>query len=66
MITRKNNIEQMQCNCMDDHMSSFIHLIRKRAKQVRSFINDKGFRHINNRDDKTGVTYAFWMIPVKK
>ncbi len=25
------------------------------------FINDGGPRHIKNRDDKTGVSYAFWL-----
>ena len=25
------------------------------------FINDGGPRHIKNRDDKIGVTYAFWL-----
>lgn len=33
-----------------------------RARRTRSFINDRGFRHIKNNNDKTGVTYAFWLI----
>ena len=41
------------------------YLIQLRASRTRSFINDRGFRHINNRNDKTGVTYAFWYIKEK-
>ena len=41
-------------------------LIRRRAKRQMwsggGFINDRGFRHIKNHDDLSGVTYAFWLI----
>lgn len=41
------------------------YLTLMRARRTRSFINDRGFRHINNRKDKTGVTYAFWYVKEK-
>lgn len=41
-------------------------LIRRRVKRQMwfggGFINDRGFRHIKNYDDLSGVTYAFWLI----
>ena len=41
-------------------------LVKRRAqRQIMlggGFINDKGFRHIKNLDDFSGVTYAFWLI----
>ena len=41
-------------------------LVRMRARREMmlggEFINDRGFRHIKNRDDFSGVTYAFWLI----
>lgn len=44
-------------------------LVTKRARRANwyggSFINDRGFRHIKNHDDLSGVTYAFWLIREK-
>lgn len=41
-------------------------LVRKRARRQimlgGGFINDRGFRHIKNLNDFSGVTYAFWLI----
>ena len=41
-------------------------LVARRAKRAiwygGGFINDRGFRHIKNHDDLSGVTYAFWLI----
>jgi len=37
-------------------------LISHRAKYNGGFINDRGYRHIKNRDDNIGSTYAFWLI----
>lgn len=41
-------------------------LVRLRAKREimleGEFINDRGFRHIKNKDDFSGFTYAFWLI----
>ncbi len=37
-------------------------LVNKRAKREASFINDRGFRHIKNREDLSGSTFTFWMI----
>ena len=43
------------------------HLTLKRAGRIRSFVETRaGFRHLNNADDKTGVTYAFWRIKDKE
>ena len=42
-------------------------LVCKRAGRLpRSFINDRGFRHINNKQDKIGWTYAFWLLKENK
>ena len=41
-------------------------LVARRAKRTicsgGGFINDRGFQHIKNHDDLSGVTYAFWLI----
>ena len=43
-------------------------LIIRRAGRIHSFIDndERGFRHINNDWDKTGVTYAFWLLKENK
>ena len=41
-------------------------LIIMRARRSGGFINDRGFRHICNSGDKTGVTYAFWLVRTEK
>ena len=42
------------------------YLVQTRASREGSFITDRGFRHINNRGDRTGVTYAFWLKKDRK
>ena len=41
-------------------------LVRRRARREimlgDGLINDRGFRHIKNLNDLSGVTYAFWLI----
>ena len=37
-------------------------LVRRRARREGCFINGRGFRHIKNLNDLSGVTYAFWLI----
>ena len=44
----------------------FRSLVNMRARRSGGFINDRGFRHICNRGDKTGVTYAFWLTRTDK
>lgn len=36
-------------------------LVAMRAKREGTFINDRGRRHVKNRYDSIGVTYAFWL-----
>ena len=45
----------------------YLALVRLRVRHAywTSFINDRGFRHIKNEDDFSGVTYAFWLITVQ-
>ena len=40
----------------------YSYLVQTRAGREGTFINDRGFRHMNNPDDKTGVTFAFWHV----
>ena len=37
------------------------HLIALRAQRESTFINARGYKHTKNRNDKTGVSYAFWV-----
>lgn len=54
---------QLDKDRFDGQVSLFLnHLILVRAGRTHTFIEDRGFRHINNANDKTGVTYAFWLI----
>lgn len=36
-------------------------LVAMRSKRQATFINDRGPRHVKNRRDKIGVSYAFWL-----
>ena len=50
----------------DKNMNLFYYrLINRRAKRCNGFINDRGYRHIKNRNDQTGYSYAFWYIKEK-
>ena len=40
-------------------------LVCMRAKREGGLINDRGFRHIKNKRDISGFSYAFWLITVK-
>ena len=49
-------------NNMTDMQNAFYkRLVSMRAKREGTFINDRGRRHVKNRHDKVGVTYAFWL-----
>ena len=45
---------------------SYQALVTMRVKRHDGFINDRGFRHIKNREDYSGFTYAFWLIREKE
>lgn len=45
----------------DSQGELFKQLVTMRATREGTFINDRGPRHLKNCDDKTGVTYAFWL-----
>ena len=61
-------MEQMNEQNRQAHYDSEFYrkLVRKRARRQimlgGGLINDRGFRHIKNLDDFSGVTYAFWLI----
>ena len=40
----------------------YSHLVAMRARRTYTFIIDRGFRHIPNREDMSGSTHAFWLI----
>ncbi len=48
-------VKIMAEECYRDLMASMA------CRPSTGFINDGGPRHIKNRDDKIGVTYAFWL-----
>ena len=50
----------------NDQIEYYRQLVALRAEHQDSFINDRGNRHINNRNDKTGVTYGFWITSKNK
>lgn len=53
---------EFKCDREDVTQSEYYKaLMSMRTNRKDTFINDRGSRHIKNRNDKTGVTYAFWL-----
>ena len=44
----------------------FRRLVNTRARRSGGFINDRGPRHVKNRYDRIGITFAFWLTRIPR